>query len=1124
MLHQALAADARRLAGGDGLCIEIYDHGCVRRIDHGATMVNLFLPNAVECGLTQLYLRSRLPNGSREACRLLGPASATRGRRVAQNRWVGVGTWQGLRYAVTLQLSHQRACWFWHVDVENTQDADLQLDLVYTQDVGLAAYGAIRLNEYYVSQYIDHTPLRHERHGWSVASRQNLASDRRHPWCLIGSLGRAESFATDALQVHGLALRSGAATLPIEHLPATRLQHEHSLVALEEERVSLAPGASHQFGFFGLVSANHPDASSAEDLTVLEEATALAEAAYTPVASDMRADPATPVSGANWFTAAPPLSVSKPDAVTLRSLFPGEWRHRETDPQSNVLSFFYGEDRHVVLRDKELLVLRPHGHLLRTGRAAVPDEGALTSTVWMAGVFNSMLTQGHVSINRLLSTVHSYLGVFRSHGQRVFVDLGQGWRLLDVPSIFEISPDACRWIYLHAQGQIEVTTRINDDPHELHLEIAVSNGVPVRCLITHHVALNGDDGSTTQPIQWVNNSGVIELRPAAGTELHRRFPHGSFQIAAAPGTRVEQVGGDELLFLDGRSRQQPYLCFITAASSHIELHLRGRLIGEQKLDSALCWTPSAQLPVIEAPNVREAAAVGRMAAILPWFTHNALIHYLSPRGLEQYSGGGWGTRDVTQGPVELLLALNHVQPIRDLLIRVMKAQNANGDWPQWFMFFERERTIRAADSHGDIVFWPLLALAQYLLASGDTQLLDEPVPFFDMEGSVTMWDHVERALGVIRERRIERTALAAYGHGDWNDSLQPADPAMREHMCSAWTVTLHHQVLTTLARAMRLAERARVADELEAEARRVREDFQRLLIIDDVLAGYALFDAGKVRYLLHPRDESTGVQYSSLAMIHAILEGLLTPAQAKHHLDIIRQHLLGPDGVRLFDRPLPYRGGTMRFFQRAETATFFGREIGLMYMHAHLRYAQALAYLGETDAFFVALSQANPIAIRELVPSATVRQANCYYSSSDAAFNDRYEASARYEDINTGRVALDGGWRVYSSGAGIAVGLIIRRFLGISCEHRELVLDPVIPRELSGLRVELSIYERPCRIAYSIQGRGHGVTRVTINGEAMSFDREENPYRQGAARLNAAAVRAALRGADNEITIELGNL
>ena len=75
-----------------------------------------------------------------------------------------------------------------------------------------------------------------------------------------------------------------------------------------------------------------------------------------------------------------------------------------------------------------------------------------------------------------------------------------------------------------------------------------------------------------------------------------------------------------------------------------------------------------------------------------------------------------------QGPVELLLSLGQVSPVRELLMQVFRNQNADGDWPQWFMFFERERGIRAGDSHGDIVFWPLLALAQYLLASGDGAL------------------------------------------------------------------------------------------------------------------------------------------------------------------------------------------------------------------------------------------------------------------------------------------------------------------------------------------------------------------------------------------------------------------
>ena len=117
-------------------------------------------------------------------------------------------------------------------------------------------------------------------------------------------------------------------------------------------------------------------------------------------------------------------------------------------------------------------------------------------------------------------------------------------------------------------------------------------------------------------------------------------------------------------------------------------------------------------------------------------------------------------------------------------------------------------------------------------------------------------------------------------------------------------------------------------------------------------------------------------------------------------------------------------GGLQRNFQRAETSTFFGREIGLMYMHAHLRWAQALAHLGDGEAAFHALRQANPVGLRDVVPNARLRQANCYASSSDAAFADRAEATARYDAVRTGAVGVEAGWRVYSSGAGIAVRLV----------------------------------------------------------------------------------------------------
>ena len=444
------------------------------------------------------------------------------------------------------------------------------------------------------------------------------------------------------------------------------------------------------------------------------------------------------------------------------------------------------------------------------------------------------------------------------------------------------------------------------------------------------------------------------------------------------------------------------------------------------------------------------------------------------------------------------------------------------------MFFDRERNIRPGDSHGDIVYWPVLALAQYLTATGDAGLLDETLPLFHPDGDAaaeqaTLLAHVQRALDLILNRVIAGTRLAAYGHGDWNDSLQPAKPDMRDRLCSSWTVTLNYQTFKALAAAYRQLGQAGPASQLETMAATILDEFQRVLIVDDVLAGLVYFhEGGKTDHLLHPGDDVTGLSYSLLPMIHAIINDMFTPGQAETHLALIRQHLLGPDGAHLFDRPMSYRGGPQQYFQRAESASFFGREIGIMYTHAHLRYCEALARFGDAERFFHALCQLNPIAIRDLVPTATVRQANCYYSSSDPAFADRYEAYQDYTKVQRGEVALEGGWRVYSSGAGIGVRLIMQGFLGIRQEHAALVLDPVIPAALDGLKVALQLAERQLEIIYQITGRGCGPLAVNLNDVKLAFVREENPYRPGAARIALGALLGAMKASDNRLTIQLG--
>jgi 1,2-beta-oligoglucan phosphorylase len=308
----------------------------------------------------------------------------------------------------------------------------------------------------------------------------------------------------------------------------------------------------------------------------------------------------------------------------------------------------------------------------------------------------------------------------------------------------------------------------------------------------------------------------------------------------------------------------------------------------------------------------------------------------------------------------------------------------------------------------------------------------------------------------VRERFIPGTHLIRYGEGDWNDSLQPADPKMRDWMVSSWTVALLFQQVNRYAEVLKRAGRSDDADELSGLAAAMREDVNRHLIRAGTVAGYALFDPDRAEpeLLLHPSDTRTGLCYSLLPMTRGIIAGLFTPDQAQHHLRLIREHLLFRDGVRLMDRPVAYRGGIETIFRRAESSAFFGREIGLMYVHAHLRYAEAMAVLGEADALWQALQVVSPIAVTDHLAHASPRQRNAYFSSSDAAFADRYQASAEWQGVKDGTVAIDGGWRIYSSGPGIYARVLLQHALGIRRYFGERATLPALPGSLGRVILE----------------------------------------------------------------------
>jgi cellobiose phosphorylase len=318
------------------------------------------------------------------------------------------------------------------------------------------------------------------------------------------------------------------------------------------------------------------------------------------------------------------------------------------------------------------------------------------------------------------------------------------------------------------------------------------------------------------------------------------------------------------------------------------------------------------------------------------------------------------------------------------------------------------------------------------------------------------------------------------------------------------------------------AGRERLAERLAHLCERIRSDFNRYLVPDGIVAGLAYFGHDGVEYFLHPRDRRTGVAYRLLPMTRGMISGLFDAEQAQRHVALIDRHLSFPDGVRLMNRPMEYHGGTSRYFKRAESAANFGREVGLQYVHAHIRYIEAMARIGRSEDAFRGLLAICPIGLERDVPAALPRQSNAYFSSSDAAFTDRRQASRQFGRIRSGRVGVKGGWRVYSSGPGIYINQLVSNVLGLRRSYDDVVIDPVLPKDADGLTFDFEFEGRRVRYAYSVTGDGFSPRSVRVNGREPPTDRfEDNPYRSGGLLVARSVFEAALGPADNlvEITV-----
>ncbi|MCU0460073.1 MAG: hypothetical protein MUE37_13405, partial [Bacteroidales bacterium] len=950
-----------KISNKAGLTVEFLENGGISCIKTDTIMISLRRATVYSGTYAGIWLRK--PGAVTEYHPLTGPGSESL-YLADDDTYIAAGTWEGIGFICRLRLSENSLSWEWRIDLQNNSGKEVTLDLVCLQDAGLKTISQGLVNEYYVSQYTERRILDDPAAGKVVFCRQNMNESGGHPWMMMASLGRAVSGCTDGMQFYGRNFR--ATGIP-EGLLAESLGGEYagesSVIALQEEPFVLPAGGGARTVRFALTFLhNHPPATSEADLDRLQglhmefsydHREAMEHSKHVELLKQLRRS-GTVVGlngfrkpGLNLFTIPLMLQAEELSEKELEYHFPGPRRFPEYN-NGRLLSFFHGENRHVMLREKELLADRPHGHILHSRSPLVPDETIMSTTAFAFGVFNSHITQGNTNFNTLLSVCNSQFNINSVSGQRIFLVAGGKRVLLGVPSAFEMGLNHCRWLYRLGRNLYQVCTWTSGRFPQVNMEFRVLEGDSVALVVTHDFdELNG------WSIKNGESDGEFMALPSVGSMIIRKFPEARFRIKVQYSGNRFNGSGRGLQGVHNEPDNNPLFVVETDPLSVFCISFTGcvpedctpvlvddagRQFASDTSDALEGWKEMSRALSIRSDD----DDIRTISEILPWFGMNAVTHFLTPYGLEQFSGAAWGTRDVSQGPVELLVSMGRYQEAKQVLRIIFSNQEPDGGWPQWWMF-DSYNEIRAGSAHGDVVYWCMIALGSYIRATGDFGFLDERLPYYlkdkDADKLInSLREHVDRLVKKVIGSFIPGRSLVRYGGGDWNDSLQPVSRDLADRLISSWTVEMNFQAFRQYAEVCTMAGDHRRAEEMNRYSEMIRDDFNRYLVRDGVVAGYGLAgDDASISLLLHPSDTITGISYSLLPMERGIVSGIFTPEQASRHLELIGRHLTGPDGVRLMDRPLKYSGGIEKLFRRAESSTFFGREIGLMYVHEHIR-------------------------------------------------------------------------------------------------------------------------------------------------------------------------------------------